>query len=315
MAIVAVLALALAGFGAWYFAIGRPSDNDRVMKIDVMKRAAGRGNPRMQYEMGMLYFEGVRANRDYVGASEWLRKAADAKYVEAYYPLAYLYGTGQGVVAHLQDTEKYLRLAAEHGVPEGLYGLAALLEHGVRPPVGYRIEANPEESLLLYRKAADANLLEAQVAAGLMLARGNGVAVNIPEALQLLEPAARLGNPKAQHELGLLMESSDSPARDLRGAIRWQHKAAAAGYVPAVVRLARAYAEGGVVERNSDKAFWWWRLAQTLGAEEAKAQCEALSREVTSWQVARIESRLLTWTPEVREVKRSDEGKPRLPLI
>lgn len=312
LAIVLAAAVTVGGYRIYKL---RAGSGPGVMRLDVMKRAADRGNARMQYAMGMVYFSGKRAAIDYVLAQEWFRKAAEGQCAEAYYPLAYLYATGKGEAADWAKAEKYLRLAAEQGVPEACYALASWLERGVQPVGGFRMEANPREAVDLYRTAAAAGLLEAQTAAGVMLARGSGVPVDRSEAVRLLELAARRGDPRAQYELGLLLEADDNPARTVRTAYRWHHKAAAAGYVPAVVRLAQTYAAGGVLEKNLDKALWWWKLAETLGEPGAPARCEALRNEVTSWQFARIENRILAWSPRVRAETHDDDENPKLPLL
>jgi len=117
------------------------------------RRAADRGHPDAQYELGHMYEtgEGVRANP--FKAAEWYKLAAGlGRHREAQYALGQLYLTGRGVPHGYADAVPWFRKAANQGHPAALYLMGAVYLEGWSEPAD-KIEAYKWFTLAL--KVAD----------------------------------------------------------------------------------------------------------------------------------------------------------------
>jgi TPR repeat protein len=68
-----------------------------------------------QYYLGVMYMQGQGVSRDYIVASEWLRKASKQGLASAMYKLAELYSKGQGVPQDIEFAYIWYSVAATHG--------------------------------------------------------------------------------------------------------------------------------------------------------------------------------------------------------
>jgi len=84
------------------------------------------------------------------------------------------------------------------------------------------------------------------------------------------EIAAKAGDPKAQHGLGVLYETGQGvPAIDEKKAAELYQAAADQEYAPAISNLARLYEDGRGVTKDQDRAIDLWRRAADLGNSTA----------------------------------------------
>lgn len=89
---------------------------------------------------------------------------------------------------------------------------------------------------------------------------------------RILEEAAAMGLPAAATALGYRLRSQGQ----MEEAFAWFHKAATAGYPPAMVQTGLMYSNGDGVERDMDKAASWLRPANVKGSATGKfllAEC------------------------------------------
>ncbi len=88
----------------------------RVERKDAQRRTrAAQGDPRAQFELGYLYYRGLRVPEDQAQAYAWFRKAADQGFVEAFNYVGGAYYFGQGVPKAGAEAVRWYRKAAEHG--------------------------------------------------------------------------------------------------------------------------------------------------------------------------------------------------------
>jgi len=88
--------------------------------------------------------------------------------------------------------------------------------------------------------------------------------------------AAENGNPRAQFSLGAVHDSSTltdfrAERKNDEEAIAWYSKAAAQGYLPAYLGLARIYEEGKTVPRDEKQAAYWYEKAAEQGDGRAQS--------------------------------------------
>lgn len=163
--------------------------------------------------------------------------------------------------------------AAEAGAKEGPHGqylLAALLDGGLG------VQKDVDRSRLLYRKAAEAGLAQAQYAMGVFYLRGDGLPEDFAEAVRWLRQAEAQGHVPASHSLGLAYFHGHGVIPDRKEAQRLLELAAAAGHDRAQYALGLMLVRGGFGYQDGARALKLWRAAAKQG--EAHTQFALGSR-------------------------------------
>lgn len=125
------------------------------IKIDYAKaakwfeEASHSGSSNAQYNLGVLYHQGLGVRKDTAKAIELYRVAASNNHPEALYNLAIAYVEGVGVEYNPQIAATYFERSADGGVVEAAYNLGLLQENGL---LG---ESQPDEAVFWYKIAAD----------------------------------------------------------------------------------------------------------------------------------------------------------------
>ncbi len=125
------------------------------IKIDYAKaakwfeEASHNGSSNAQYNLGVLYHQGLGVRKDTSKAIELYRVAASNNHPEALYNLAIAYVEGVGVEYNPQIAATYFERSADGGVVEAAYNLGLLQENGL---LG---ESQPDEAVFWYKIAAD----------------------------------------------------------------------------------------------------------------------------------------------------------------
>lgn len=109
---------------------------------------------------------------------------------------------------------------AMDGVADAQYNLGHMYE------VGQGVEANLEEAVQWYRKAAEQGNARAEIRLGLMHLNGEGVEKDAVKAAEYLTKAAEKGYAEAQYNLGLLYMKGEGVAQDMALAKELFRKAA-----------------------------------------------------------------------------------------
>ena len=68
-----------------------------------------------EYNLGMMYLNGIAVDESYADAASWFTKAADKDHIGALYNLAVLYESGYGVDQSIDMAISLYRRAAELG--------------------------------------------------------------------------------------------------------------------------------------------------------------------------------------------------------
>ncbi|MCM5705548.1 sel1 repeat family protein [Larsenimonas salina] len=119
-------------------------------------------------------------------------------------------------------------------------------------------------SMRLFKRCANAGLVDAQSLYGLMLFRCGVTAQEKAKGAHMVLQAAEAGDVQAQFQAGRIFEfgCNQYVARESR-AVTWYARAAEAGYAPAADRLARAYRNGQLgLQVNDVRADYWDDLGQ-----------------------------------------------------
>jgi len=133
---------------------------------------------------------------------------------------------------------------------------------------------------------------------GLAYFRGQGVAQDLARARALQAEAAERGFLEAQFELSLLLAQGLGGKRDLRGAHRWEDKAAEAGHARACLNRAARLARKK--QPDLGEAMHWYERAADGGSAEAAARLCRM--HLAGKGVARDEATAKRWYERAAEL-------------
>jgi hypothetical protein len=139
--VIAVLAIVFGGPARADFQMGFDAykDGDYTVAFREWKKLADEGDPRAQYNFGVLYAKGHGVNQDYAEAVKWYRRAAYQGYVRAQAVLATYYERGRGVTKNLGEAFRWYSKAAANGIAQAKDAVARIeKEH---PEVAQKYQA------------------------------------------------------------------------------------------------------------------------------------------------------------------------------
>ena len=137
---------------------------------------------------------------------------------------------------------------------------------------------NLEESVRLYRLAAETGHPGAQDSLGLCLLRGLGCATNEAEAVRWFTAAAEQEHPSAMNNLAFCHMNGKGVPKDAHKGFIWAKLAAEKGHAPSQTLVGECYLDGRGVEADQDQALIWLRLAARKGNQRARLLLQAFPR-------------------------------------
>ena len=126
------------------------------------------------------------------------------------------------------------------------------------------------------RDKAEQGHADAQSRLGRCYEHGDGVKVDMKEAVRWYEAAAAQGHADAQSRLGWCYEHGDGVKVDLRAAVRWYEAAAEKGHPGAQSNLGSCYERGVGVEKDVEEAVRWYEAAAEQGHRPAMTKLEKM---------------------------------------
>ena len=194
-----------------------------IKALPACTKAAERGDPIAQYNLGMIYGLGHGVAKNYTQAERWWRLAAAQDLAYAQNNLGALYGNGHGVAKDYAQAVRWYRLAADQGLADAQYNLGAMYGNG------HGVTQDYEEEVRWYRLAAEQGLADAQYNLGQRYGKGQGVVQDYKEAVRWYTLAAEQGLADAQYNLGVMYSEGQGVAQDYVRAHMWFDLAAVAG--------------------------------------------------------------------------------------
>jgi uncharacterized protein len=211
--------------------------------------------------LGLLHNQGLGVPANPAKAAEWYRLAAARGDAHALAALGLMAIEGRGMEKHPTQGRAWLEEATRKGEPTASYNLALLL-------LPSESQADLKRAATLLRKAAEAEIGEAQHALGVLHLQGRGVERDSTKAAHWFEKAARNGNVAGEIEHSILLFNGDGvPASEERAAQGFR-RAAARGNPIAQNRLARLYIAGRGVPQNRVEAAAWHMAAAAQGLSD-----------------------------------------------
>jgi len=151
---------------------------DKRVFIDTLK-SARLGLPDAQYEVGLMFANGIGVAKNIEQAMHWVRQAAQRGLPAAQYLLATRYETGVGTGQSEHQALVWYAKAAEQGHTKALLRAGKL-----------HLKPHAEQAVELFQQAANAGLPEAQFALGQAFAAGSGLDRDLSMALHWYSAAA-----------------------------------------------------------------------------------------------------------------------------
>jgi len=164
--------------------------NDSTPNIDVIEKEASNGHVLSQYNLGILYLQGIGVAKDINKAIYWITKAAEAGDSDAQYNLGVIYSEKEyESFNNFEKSYYWYKKSTEKNNKMALNNLANFYREGTG-----NIQRNYSEAVRLYKLSADQGYAPAQVNLGSMYLNGYGVSVSITKALELYNMAAQQGD-------------------------------------------------------------------------------------------------------------------------
>ena len=157
-----------------------------------LEQAANQGHAGAMNQLAWIYREGLGVTEDLDYAVVWHRHSAEANYPRAMTNLAYLYSIGKGVEKDLETSERWYKRAAELNSASGIYAVAVYYLNGTGG-----MQKNEQEGVGLLMKSAQLGHKRAMYAIGKRYENGDGLELDIEQAINWYSESAKLGEPDA----------------------------------------------------------------------------------------------------------------------
>src|SRR5580658_4678658 len=135
-------------------------EGDYKTALREFKAGADQGQANAQYNLAVLYLEGLGVAKNLDEAFRLFRLAADQGHAQAEFRVGEMREKGWGAPPNYAEAQRWYQKAADGGDPEAAESLAELLEEG------YGTEPDVKLAAQRYRQAADKGLPEAQYRLG-----------------------------------------------------------------------------------------------------------------------------------------------------
>lgn len=208
-----VLLVALPAFADTAAGLMAFKNKDYQRAYKEWKVSAEAGQAEAQFDLGVLYAQGLGVLRDLNEAASWYRKSADQGNAEAEFALGQMYARGWGVPRDTADAIRWFQLSnsvESDGPPTDWLSVE-----------GYGIEKDPQQAAYWYRLAADKGHPEAQFSLGLLYGSGKGVKRDEEQAARWVSASATQGYAPALAELGKRFAAGNGVAQDDKRAYFW----------------------------------------------------------------------------------------------
>jgi TPR repeat protein len=152
---------------------------------------ASKGNPLAQFNLGLLFTQGLIIQKDEQAALQWFLAAADQGHAEAQARLGQMYAKGNGVPQDFRKAMHWSTLAAKQGNAQAQFDIAQLYANGLGVP------QNHTEAVKWYRLAAEQGNAAAHAGLGECYEQGSGVTQDSAMASKWFASAASYANDEA----------------------------------------------------------------------------------------------------------------------
>ena len=222
---------------------------------------ANGGDASAQFNLGVMYANGLGVDRDMQSAMDWWARAARQLHVRGAHNLALAMLAGEpkvngvGVEPDYEAVLRYLKIGSDAGYPNSEYTLGKLYQEGV------------------------------------------GVEKDERRAAELFLSASIKGFAKAQYNLGKVYRDGAGMAQSEEMSLFWFMEAAERGHARAQDRMAQRCLTGRGVLPDEVEALKWSILAAAQGVPEAERRRFELSARLNQADIDEAEQRAADFAP------------------
>jgi TPR repeat protein len=253
------------------------------------------GLPISTYEIGRAYLLGRGVPADLEKARLWLDRAAENGSLDAQVLLGASYLSGVKLPKTPQLASKYLLQAAQqHNAPGSLRNSQAMAQYWIASMYeqGNGLEKSHEKAIQFLQLAANSGNATAQYdLAGLYNDGTGGMTKDKTHACELFDKAAAQGHVKAMHNAAYCFQVGEGGQKDENKAIDYYRRAAESGSVRSQRNLGILFGQLG----QTEKAFFWLRIAESSGDTDQKSLIETTKEHLTPTQVESAEKEISAW--------------------
>lgn len=167
-------------------------------KAGIHNTSIQQGNAKEQYELAVLYENGIGVTKDIDQALFLYDKAAEQGHVTAQNHLGVVYSQGTVITGDDAKAVFWFRKAAEQG------DLTAQNNLGLCYAEGTGVARDDAQAVFWYHKAAEQGYVDAQRNLSVMYGTGKGVKLDLSQAVVWLRKAANQGDVNCQEALNKL---------------------------------------------------------------------------------------------------------------
>ncbi|MEN3931198.1 tetratricopeptide repeat protein [Microvirga sp. W0021] len=224
--------------------------------------------------LGEIYSQGLGVPANPKIAADWYDKAAQLNDPHAMSILGLMMYEGIGVPRDAARGKILLEKSAGKGNALAAYNLGLIMISSDSP-------VEIAHAAMLFQKAAEADIPDAQHALGFLYLQGRGLEKNSEEAAKWFLRAADNGSIAGEVEYAILAYKGEGMPANAELAAKYFKRAAYKGNAIAQNRLARLYAVGRGVPQDKVEAASWHMLAASKGLADAwlDADLRDLSRD------------------------------------
>lgn len=246
----------------------QPSDQPITVnpELEKLRIEARGGNYQTQLNLANALFQGTFGPPDYEEAKIHFLSVANIPdrnmkylYVEGEY------GFSKCLVklGKFEEAKTYLTIhPIAHGNYEASYLLAEMMYNK-------QVTAKPGEMAFFYKKAADAGNADAIVKYATLCLEGKVLRKNEREANKYLEIGSNLGIPEMMHKWGIQLEFGRGVNKDVENGMFLLKRAAEFGCVDAQFDYAMHLFNGLNIEKDTDSALNFFKIAAANGHQKA----------------------------------------------
>jgi hypothetical protein len=114
-------------------------------------------------------------------------------------------------------------------------------------------------------------------------------------------PIAEQGDAAVQFNLGLLYLDGQGVPLDLDQAVKWFNRSAEQGYDKAQLNLGALYSVGKGVRRDYVQAYKWLNICASTGNQKCVAQRELVAKKLNASKLASAQHLSSEWSPKKEE--------------
>jgi uncharacterized protein len=292
---------------------GLKADYKEAMKW--FQRAAQQGDAGAMYRVGYMYFSGQGVSLNLNESVRWFKQSAQEGFAVAQFTLGTMYREGQGVPQNYSESLRWFYHAAEQGHAAAQHQVGVLIWHGKGAPQDY-IEGCKWWYIAAANGSENAREAIQTIALPIMTREQMAEASQLAQAFKP-QPARRLtdksgppayyqelvtkanaGDPAAQYQLSLLLQTGAPTREDLMEARKWVVQAAQGGHAEAQHQLGSMYylGQGGLL-KDYVAAYKWLSLSVNHGRTNAVEGRDRVATAMTPQQLAEARLQIAAFKP------------------